>query len=98
MRRFCKLLILCAQNVLAEWPNTVYRKGLREEYPDFASLFGNKDDQFSDYQWNPFVVTTEDGWELTLFQLTETKKRSDLRKLWYDDIYYMNQSVLFVHG
>ena len=69
MRNTLYLGGLLARFVIAEWPNTLVREGYREDYVSWGALFGPGDDQFSGYKWTPYIVTTEDGWELTMFKV-----------------------------
>ena len=45
------------------------RAGFKDEYPTWAALFGDEEGQYSGFAWDPWVVTTEDGWELTMFRI-----------------------------
>jgi len=38
--RLGAVLLFCAELVIADWPNTTYREGFREDYPEWAAHFG----------------------------------------------------------
>jgi len=60
---------LLAGVAIANWPSTLVREGYKEDYASWGAMFGPGDDQFSGYKWTPYIVTTEDGWELTMFKV-----------------------------
>ena len=61
---------LFAGTVFADWPSVSYTEASKEDFSTWGALFGEHDGQYSGYTWKPYTVTTEDGWELTMFQLT----------------------------
>ena len=55
-------------------------------YPEWAIVMS---DWVDNYQWDPYTVTTSDGYELTMFKITK-------RGISYDHPH--RQDVLYMHG
>lgn len=80
---------------LADWPDTEMKMGYKEDYPNWAAMFGEGEGQYFGYKWTPYVVTTEDGWELTFFKIMA----SDYRYMMYEVRQPIPPNhVLFIHG
>ena len=92
MRRFVIFGLMAGLN-LADWPDCEIKKGYPEDYPEWAALFGRGDDQYFGYKWTPYVVTTEDGWDLTLFQIMASDYRFEMYRVVENYTH-----VLFLHG
>ena len=72
MKTVVCVIAMLVSLVLADWPRSAMKRAYRDDFPSWAALFGEEDDQYHGYRWDVFSAMTQDDngddeWELNFF-------------------------------